>query len=75
GHDQNILVHFAMDWKDGKVKYGGHRVTINEELIVESIGLELEGYHFFSKRIDRVTKAKKLSDEGEELEFVSADIR
>ncbi|KAH9310108.1 hypothetical protein KI387_038019, partial [Taxus chinensis] len=75
GHDQNISVHFAMDWKDKKVDYGGHRVIINEELIAEVTCIKLKGYHFFNKRINRTVEAKKLCDDGEELEFITAGVR
>ena len=64
-----------MDRKEKKVEYGGHQVIINEELIDEATGLEMEGYHFFNKRIDKNSKENKFSDDGEELKFVTAGFR
>ncbi|KAH9308567.1 hypothetical protein KI387_036478, partial [Taxus chinensis] len=60
---------------DRKVEYGGHRVIINEKLIAKEIGLDLEGYHFFNKRIDRTVEDEKFSEEGKEVEFTFVGVR
>lgn len=53
GQDQSISVNFAKDWKDHTVEYRGQKISINEELIVEATGLDMDGYRFFNKRIDK----------------------
>ncbi|KAH9312502.1 hypothetical protein KI387_027537, partial [Taxus chinensis] len=59
-----------MDWKDRRVEYAGHKITVNEELIVEATSLEMEGLCFFSKRVDKKVEEKKFVAEDEVLMFV-----
>lgn len=75
GHDKSISIQFVKDWKDRKVEYGGQKVLINEELIAEAIGLGMDGYRFFNKRIDRPAEERKFVEGNEKLVFVTMGLQ
>ncbi|KAH9306891.1 hypothetical protein KI387_011295, partial [Taxus chinensis] len=62
-------------WKNQVVKYNNIEVEIIEELITQITGLSLDGTKFFNKKVDREVETKKFLDDGENLEFVIADIK
>ncbi|KAH9301384.1 hypothetical protein KI387_012967, partial [Taxus chinensis] len=62
-------------WKHRVVKYNNIEVDITEKLIAQIMGLNLDGTKFFNKKVDREVETKKFLDEGENLEFVTADIK
>ncbi|KAH9292477.1 hypothetical protein KI387_042334, partial [Taxus chinensis] len=74
GHDQSISVHFAKEWKERTVDYGGQKIPVNEELIAEVTGLSLEGYRFFNKRVIKEAEERRFVEDDEKLTFSIAGL-
>ncbi|KAH9329385.1 hypothetical protein KI387_001493, partial [Taxus chinensis] len=75
GFDQDISIRFSQGWKNQVVKYNNIEVEITKELITQITGLSLEGTKFFNKKVDKEVETEKFLDEGENLEFVTTDIK
>ncbi|KAH9300951.1 hypothetical protein KI387_012534 [Taxus chinensis] len=75
GFDQDTSIKFAHGWRNRVVEYNNIKVEIFEEIISQVTGLSLDKTKFFNKCVDREVEAKNFLDEGENMEFVTADIK